>query len=559
MSASTPEVANTDADRECLKFSVTRLGTNGSADVVCSISSQSIHRDRLVPAKARDRDRYAAAVLEKLGEASAIDANKIKDELIAISQRLDAGDKHDATSAVASEGARELPASCVIRPELIIREDLSAITIPKMMQVGGRNSCEWCQFVRSDRDRREAALGEKLTLPNGSDVWLSPTPVSPTPGDVRDFNRWSLASREQWLAGGPAPTTREVLRLVAERIDRYVVLPSEHAKEHGLTLAAWIMMTYVYPALPAVPYVYLAGPPNSGKTRTMDVISRMVFRPLMAGNVSAASIFRTRHAYGGVMLLDEAERMGDSRSPDVAEIQSILLLAYRRDGRVLRMEPSGDTFRTVSFDVYGPTVIGAIRGMPPALASRCITVRLLRASKSDPQTERSLDDSPNEAIAILDALHCWALEYGYQAISTATPSSSLANRDAELWGPLLRIVAHTGDREAVQLLVDHAQQASILSSEDSTPQADPVLLTALYDLRKQGLKPTAGEVLEKAILIDPDVVDGTWSAKGVAGVIKRYDIRTRKTNGRRVFKIEPDAVVAIANRYGFDLDGEDQK
>ena len=70
---------------------------------------------------------------------------------------------------------------------------------------------------------------------------------------------------------------------------------------------------------------------------------------------------------------------------------------------------------------------------------------------------------------MLDALHCWALEYGHDAITTRLPHSSLANRDAELWGPLFRIVAHAGDAEAVQLLVDHAEKMVAAGVDDSSP------------------------------------------------------------------------------------------
>lgn len=342
--------------------------------------------------------------------------------------------------------------------------------------------------------------------------------------------------------------------MVAERINRYVILPPGDAMGHGLTLAAWVMMTYAYPMLPALPYLYLAGPPGSGKTRTMDVLSRMVFRPFMTGNASAPVIFRTRHTFGGVLLLDEAERMRDTRSPDVAELLSILLSGYRRGGSATRMEPSGDTYRSVSFDCYGPVVLGCIKGLPPALSSRCTTVRMTRATKNDPQVARSLDDTPNEAADVLDALHCWALDHAFDAMDCPLPPSSLANRDAELWGPLLRIVTDAGDADAVALLVDHAEQMTRASADDATPEFDGLILTAFYRLRLQGITPTAGEVLEQARLIDGEAIDSDWKPRMVGGILHRY-FSSSKPNGRKVFRHEPDAIADACKRYGYDIDG----
>jgi hypothetical protein len=415
---------------------------------------------------------------------------------------------------------------------------------------------QWLHFVRSGDDRRCERIADQLRLKDDASLWLSPTPAEPTAGDVKDLNRWRKDSRTAWLTGRSSLTTGEVLRMVAERINRYVVLPPDDASGHGLTLAAWVMMTYAYPMLPAVPYLYLAGPPNSGKTRTMDVLSRMVFRPMMTGNASAPTIFRTRHAFGGVLLLDEAERMRDARSPDVAELLSILLSGYRRGGRASRMEPSGDSYRAVSFDCFGPVVLGCIKGLPPALASRCITVRMMRAGKADAQVNRSLDDSPEQAAAVLDALHCWALDHAYDAMMTEPPPSSLANRDAELWGPLLRVVAHAGDDAAAGLLVDHAQRMTQAAADDASPEFDGLFLTAYYRLRKQGEIPTAGDVLERAKEIDPESIDNDWKPRMVGGILRRYFVQKR-SNGRKVFRDAPEAVASVAQRYGYDIEGGD--
>lgn len=533
---------------DSLNITATPCG-RGNADVVCRLGDDTVHRDRINPGKQADRRRFAKAVNTAV---PAVDLSDIDAELIATADRLEKLPP-DSKRDIDDASGIELDVTRIVRPELIIRHDVAAIAVPRMIDSPEGPFGSWVHYVKAGATRQCVPLSERLVLPDGTVLLLDPMPGRPSKLEVADYARWSKQSRTEWLNGKPSPTTGDVLRMVAERIDRYVSLPPESSLGHGMTLASWVLMTYVFRCLPAVPYVYLAGPAGSGKTRTMDVLSRMAWRPMMASSLTGPTLYRGRHASGGVLFLDEAERMKE-RSPDVAELQSALLAGYRAGGQVKRLEPVGDTYRMVSFDCFGPVVLGCIRGLPPALSSRCITVRMIRAGHGDARVNRSLDDDVTAQRVTLDALHCWAIDHGYAAVTTPLPDTSLANRDAELWGPLLRIVAHTADDDAVRLIVDHAQRMTAAGADDATPEADPVLLLALHKLRTEGAIPTPGEVLERAKLIDPDSLS-EFSPRGVAGVLKRYDVTTSKTMGRKVFRTPAETITGICSRYGYDIDG----
>ena len=57
--------------------------------------------------------------------------------------------------------------------------------------------------------------------------------------------------------------------------------------------------------------------------------------------MTGAALFRTLHGQGGVLLLDEAERLKNTPDPATAEILSMLLAGYRRGGTATRLEPIG--------------------------------------------------------------------------------------------------------------------------------------------------------------------------------------------------------------------------
>lgn len=545
------KIAGDDPDR--LFIEAMPSGRGDTADIRCTFGGSVIHRDRLNPATADRRRKFAAAVCKAIGDDCPLNPLDIEHELIAVAERIDR-EREAAAETVDAATLDELDASRIRRPDLIIEPELSALSIPTLLERGHEPVGVWQLYIRDAAGRRSEMLADRLTMPGGQ-VWLRPQPAEPSVNDVNERNRWSLENRRGWLKGEPTPTTADVLRLVAELVDRFIVLPDDEtnaAAGHGLTLAAWVLMTYVYPALPAVPYVYLTGPPGSGKSTTMDVLKRLVWRPLSTSNTTAATIFRSRHAYGGTLLMDEAERLKEN-TPDVAELRSILLAGYKRGNQSTRLEPIGDTFRPQSFDVFGPTALACVRGLPAALLTRAIPVRMVRAAAGDSRTERSMD-APVEVAQFgnaRDALHRWALDYGAAAIATPPPASEkIANRDAELWHPLLAIVA-TADADAATLLLRHAEQTAAAVAEDAEPWADPSLLFALLQLRSEGEMPQAGEVLERAKAIDAESFDDDWTARRVSSILKRYAFATEKTNGKRIYRTSAAAVRNVIDRYGF--------
>ena len=157
----------------------------------------------------------------------------------------------------------------------------------------------------------------------------------------------------------------------------------------------------------------------------------------------------------------------------------------------------------------------------------------------------------------MDGLHCWALEHGYAAATCDIDSHGLANRDAELWMPLLRIASHTGDDGLVELLAKHASEMVAASAGDKAPDADPVFLSALYRLRRRGELPTPNDVLDEAREIEQGCFE-SFRPRGLSNVLKNYDITTDRSNGKRVYRTEIANIIKAAENYGYELGGSNE-
>jgi len=395
----------------------------------------------------------------------------------------------------------EIEVSRIVRPERFISSDVSGLTVATVTMDAGKPVGRWAMYLRwSDGTRKCMDLCESLDLADGSRLWIQPQPGEPE--GARE-PQWSARSRKAWQAGEAAPDAAELLRRIFERIAYYLDLPTEYAKGIAGTLGLWTVFTYVHAAWDSVPYLYFGGPAGSGKSRTFEVLRRMVFRPLSSSSMTGPALFRTLHNLGGTLLMDEAERLR-STSPEVGELLSMLLAGYQRGGRATRLEGDSTEYRTREFDVFGPKALACIAGLPPALMSRCIPVTMFRAGPGSVKPRRRLDEDPAKWSGIRDELHILCLEHGPAWLELSRRDDvcpEMTGRHYELWQPLLALASWFEEQGAgglLNLMQEHALLTIESVRDDETPDVDVLLLRTLAGLALEGYEPTPTEVLSRA-------------------------------------------------------------
>ncbi|MCX5660407.1 MAG: hypothetical protein NTW19_11890 [Planctomycetota bacterium] len=521
----------------------------GGAGRLCKVTvryaGEVRHIDSIDLAKAKERDRFIACLKKRV---PALDADEIHAKLLAIADRPVV-----AMPAVAPD---EVDLRRIVRPELFITPWVTGLTVATPVMVGGKPAGKWAVYLRWPDGRRERVdLSGSINLDGGETLWLNPVPAAP---NINASPGWSAAARAAWLGGKAAPDPALVLHSVLERIAHYLELPPDVAYGTAATLAVWSMLTYVYPAWDAVPYLFIGGPMGSGKTRAFEVLARLVFRPLGSSNMTAPALFRTLNERGGTLLMDEAERLKDGR-PETGELLSIFLAGYKRGGRATRLEAVGDTFETREFDVFGPKALACIAGLPPTLSSRSIPIMMFRADDNSPKPRRKIDDDPAKWQTIRDDLHALALEYGQTWLDLSRRHEvcpSMSGRNAELWQPLLAIATwleERGVRGLGDLLREHAMKCIDAGKEDQIPEVDEILLTILAARVMAGDPPTSSEILDRARLDEPELFRNYKTGKSVGTVLKRYGLVTRKSGDRRFSTVTKAMLRKIQQTYELDL------
>lgn len=521
---------------------------NGSAKgrVSAHDGNTLLHEDRIDLSSATSRKRFATAVAGKVNSPESV--ADIESLLLTKLAELRG----------AQQSARDgFDVSRIVRPDLFITPQVMGLSVPQPMLIDGRPAAKWSLYLlREDGSREARELPDALGLPDGTKLWFHPPPCDPTPNTLAG---WSPPSRRRWLEGADTPDPVAVFERLCATIDYFIDFPEEHARGMTTTLALWIMLGYVYLPWDAVPYLYVGGPQNSGKSRTFDVLARVVRRPLLSSNTTGPCLFRTLHDQGGTVLFDEAERLKDT-APEAGELRSILLAGNKRGGRATRLEKVGDGFKPVEYECYGPKALACINGLPPPLASRCIPFIMFRAAADSEKPKRRVDADPQLWVDLRDDLHALALgPMGRAAIDLSRRSDvcDLSNRNYELWQPITAIAAWLealGASGTLATVQAHAAYIAESSVEDATPDTDETVLRILADEVAAGRMPTSGEVLARAKQKEPETFQ-RWIARTVSNALGRYGLRSKKHghDGRRYRDVSLGDLRKIELTYHLDL------
>lgn len=527
-------------------------GRNGTATLTARLNGEVIDVESVNLTKHKARADFAAKVCKGL---AGIDRKVLDAELLRIAGELASKSNGDAPADVGN--LPEIDTSRIVRPERFITHDVAGLAIPMISEMAGRPVGRWLLYLRwADGRRERRAMPMSIDLPTRLRLWIHPQPSDPT---ANMLPGWTSGARREWLQGSDAPKPAELFKRLCERIAYFIDLPRQHAAGTTATLALWTILTYCYSAWDAVPYLFVGGPLGSGKSRVFEILCRLVFRPLGSSNLTGAALFRTLHNQGGTLLFDEAERLKQTSDPATGEILSMLLAGYKRGGQATRLEPIGDTFKTVCFDVFGPKALACIAGLPAALASRCISLMMFRAAPGSDKPRRRIDADPAGWQRLRDDLHALALEHGPTCLelpARADVCPAMSGRDFELWQPLLALAswidAH-GASGLLKLLQAHALATIDENQDDQTPDHDETLLRILADDIRAGELPTPGDVLTTAKERETDSFRN-WSPKAVSAHLKRYGLTTNKSHGRKVYgKVTVDDMRRIQTTYAVDL------
>jgi len=198
---------------------------------------------------------------------------------------------------------------------------------------------------------------------------------------------------------------------VRDHIKYYVDLD-----EQDLEYCSWYVVgTWVYDKLSTVAYLRFLGYTGVGKSRALDVIGQLCFRPLMmAGAVTPAPIYREIRKFRGTIILEEADFR---ETTEKSEVVTILNCGIERNRAVLRC--SGDDNNVIEvLPTFGPKVFATRSEFDDkALESRCYTCTMRETMREEIPFDLHIDiDYDRWSMELRNKLLLWRF-HNYDSIA----------------------------------------------------------------------------------------------------------------------------------------------
>lgn len=329
--------------------------------------------------------------------------------------------------------------------------------------------------------------------------------------------------------------------------------------------AYYVVFTWLYDVFENVPYLRALGDYGTGKTRFLQVIGAVCYRPVMvSGATTVSPIFRLLHMFRGTLVIDEADF---SNSDAEAEIVKILNVGYYRGGVVLRSEKdpnSDDYFPSVS-QVFGPKILATRKLFTDrATESRCLTKRMTTRRPRPGIPYTLAGPFWAEAAALRNKLLTYRLR-NWRPIDVAQTlaDESVEPRLNQITMALKSLIDDPAMREQIDLFIRAYNEQLIGERQLTLPAVVLQAVCGIFfapktnllgedarDLSMKGITAAAAEILAD---VDSDT---KLSPRRIAQVLNEDLGLTRRTthsrSKRSLLQCDESELTALMARYGIN-------
>lgn len=318
-------------------------------------------------------------------------------------------------------------------------------------------------------------------------------------------------------------------------LKRFTVQTSRH---EYVAIVLWIAYTHASQAFDFAPrLLFTSAEKRSGKTRNMEVTSKLSANPLIAANATVPAIFRSLDQ-PRTLFLDEADTIFGTKvkAEQNEDLRGLLNAGFQRGTPVIRTV--GPSHTPTEFQVFAPACLAAIGKLPDTIADRAVNIRL-RRRRADEAVEQYRTRRNDPELLSAQAFIADAVTEVIDAIAACEPDTPLEDRAADLWEPLLAMADVAGDtwparaREAALYLTRKALEEDHEQSEGVDLLTD---LAKILERMKSDFLPTADLIQHLKGLEESAWREIDLSPRKLAELLKPYSIFVGRQNSARGYK-----------------------
>ena len=182
--------------------------------------------------------------------------------------------------------------------------------------------------------------------------------------------QWPERDFEDFIAQPAAPSGRQLYEQLAAALRRHCDFVDEGAYP---VLAAWVLLTYCFPAFPAVPFILFIGPKETGKSVALDVLDSLC-RCGHRSSATAAALGDLIQSQRITWLIDQADVLGHQLLND-------LVASYQYNARRTVVDEK-NRGKPHTFSMFAPKAFAVHEGFGHDLLDRCIQIPTAPAARS---------------------------------------------------------------------------------------------------------------------------------------------------------------------------------
>lgn len=321
----------------------------------------------------------------------------------------------------------------------------------------------------------------------------------------------------------PYTNEEEILKEIQTFIHKY--LDISEVFEQIATY--YVLFTWMFDRFNEVPYLRAIGDFGTGKSRFLQAIGILCYKPVFTGGATTPSpIFRIINEVHGTLIIDEADfKFSDMTS----EIVKILNTGYQKGMPVLRSEGKG-VFEVKAYDVFCPKIVATRETFSDkALESRFL-VEEMGAGKLRTDIPRTLDETfYSDAEAIRNKLLMWRLKNYFEPIVLKEELiEGIHPRLNQIVIPLLSIIKDEAIRNHLKTFIVK-YNTELVADRGLTWESDIVFAILKLEYEKKGNEVTVKDVT-LCVNNEIEIGEDTLQARKVGWYLRaRLQLKTYKT------------------------------
>jgi len=146
-------------------------------------------------------------------------------------------------------------------------------------------------------------------------------------------------------------------------------------------LTAKVFESWMITKVQEVGYIFFVGPPRSGKTRALEVLSAICYNSKMAAYMSTATIYRLLDMGYCTLFFDEIQQYLTENRMDFL---ALLNAGQRKGSRAWLTVLVKTDYVPTPFKVFGSKFLASTRDTAEALATRCIIMPMMKNVRTVP-------------------------------------------------------------------------------------------------------------------------------------------------------------------------------